>query len=270
MAVIDPGAGREALQAAIGERLVDMVINTHWHFDHISGNYLFPETELWMNPIEAEGFSDLRRVAEWFGVREVYGDSGVTEWIKKVADPNTPQTEFSPCYRHEWWLSTRSPDRTYSYDQEWQIGQARMIMVHAPGHTRGSCCPYFPDEGLVYTGDYDLTSFGPSCANVDGDFNEFIASARRIAQLDADWFLTGHQAGMLSRSEFRARLEDFLDIINKRQQHLIALLEAGVESKDIHQYGLLYPPEYQVDPCIYMWERVGVRKHLELLKTRSG
>lgn len=270
VAVVDPGAGPEALRAATADLQVDLVINTHYHFDHISGNYLFPDAQVWMNPMEVEAFPNLNRVGEWLGIQEIYGDSGVARWISGVASPHTSQGPFSPCNRHEWWLSTRTPARAYTYDQEWQIGNVRVIMVPAPGHTRGFCCPYFPDEGLVYTGDIDLTSFGPWYAGSDGDIAGFMASARRVAQLDAGWFLTGHQAGMVSRDEFLGRLERFLNVITERQERLVALLESGVEPEDIPDHGLLYPPKYQVDPWIAMWERIAVRKHLELLQASSS
>ncbi|MCF6093794.1 MBL fold metallo-hydrolase [Microaerobacter geothermalis] len=262
-AIVDPGAGPDALHSAVGERPVNLVINTHYHFDHISGNHLFPHAQIWMNPIEADFFPNLDRVAERLGIKEIYGERGVEEWKENVADPQTPQTQYSPSCRHEWWLSSRSPIHAYAYDIEWQIGQTRVVMVHAPGHTEGFCCPYFPDEGLVYTGDIDLTSFGPWYADIDGNIGDFIASARRIAQLDSDWFLTGHQAGMVSRSEFQIQLDRFLNIIGERHHRLIHLLESGVKPEEIHQHGLLYMPKYQTDPWIAMWERIAIRKHLE-------
>ncbi len=266
VAIVDPGAGPEALQAATAGRMVDIVINTHYHFDHISGNYLFSGARILMNPVEVEGFPNLERIGEWLGIREIYGKKGVADWISNVVNPHSRQTKFSPSNRHEWWLSTRTPASAYRYEQEWHIGRVRVIMVHAPGHTRGFCCPYFPDAGLVYTGDIDLTNFGPWYAGSDGDLNQFMNSARRIAQLDADWFLTSHQAGIFSRDEFQSGVERFLNIIYDRQERLVTLLEKGVQPEDIPRHGLLYSPKYQVDPWIAMWERIAVRKHLELLE----
>lgn len=265
-AIIDPGAGPGALLNAMGNRKADIVINTHYHFDHISGNYLFPNAKLYMNPIEVECFPNLSRIAELLGIEEIYGRDGVAGWLKKVADPNSPQTKFSPSNRHEWWMSTRFSADSYIYDNVWEIGKTRVIMVHTPGHTGGFCCPYFPDEGLVYTGDIDLTSFGPWYAGSDGNIEQFLASAHRVTRLDADWFLTGHQAGMVSRSDFIDKLENFLDIIHQRQKRLVSLLESGEQTEDIPNHGLLYPPKYQIDPWLAMWERIAVRKHLELLQ----
>jgi len=266
VAVIDPGAGVKALQAACEKKHVDLVVNTHYHFDHINCNHLFSETKLLLNPLEAACFSDLANVGKLLGIREYYGDNGVTAWIDNVKNPQTKQTPFSPSCRHEWWLSTRTNAGEYAYDQDWFIGKVKVIMVHTPGHTQGLCCPYFPDEGVVYTGDIDLTSFGPWYAGTDGDIDSFIQSARLIASLNADHFITGHQEGVFSRSEFQKRLDRFINIIEERQQRLIKLLESGVTPEDVPSHGLIYPPKYHVDPWVKMWEGITVRKHYERLQ----
>ncbi len=270
IALIDPGAGQGALLNATGNCRVNILINTHYHFDHISGNYLFPDAQLFVNPIEIDCFPNLKEVAKLLGIEEIYGREGTLDWIKRVSAPHSPQSEFSPSNRHEWWMSTRFSASPYSYDREWNIGKVRVIMIHTPGHTSGFCCPYFPDEGLVYTGDIDLTNFGPWYAGSDGSIEKFIASAYRIAQLDADWFLTGHQVGMITKAEFISKLDQYIDIIDKRNKRLNSLLESGIQPKELHQYGLLYSPEYQVDPWIYMWERITIRKHLELNSSKKG
>ena len=143
LAVVDPGAGSEALQAALVGKRVDLVINTHYHFDHINGNYLFPGARFLINPLEASCFPDLSRVGELLGIQEYYGESGLGAWIEGVKSPHSKQTPFSPSRRHEWWLSTRVNAGEYVYDREWFIGKVKVIMVHAPGHTKGICCPYF-------------------------------------------------------------------------------------------------------------------------------
>ena len=266
VAVIDPGAGVKALQAASEEKHVDLVINTHYHFDHINCNYLFSEAKLLLNPLEAACFSDLADVGNLLGIREYYGDKGVAAWIDNVKNPQTKQTPFSPSCRHEWWLSTRTKAGEYEYGQEWFIGKAKVIMVHTPGHTQGFCCPYFPDEGIVYTGDIDLTYFGPWYAGSDGDIDSFIWSAKRVARLDADHFITGHQEGIFSRSQFLRRIDRFINIIEERQQRLVKLLESGIALQDVPNHGLIYPPKYHVDPWIKMWESIAVRKHYEKLQ----
>jgi len=265
-AVLDTGAGPDALVKAKAERRVDIVVNTHYHFDHICGNYLFPDAVFYLNQLEVKCFADLSQVGNWLGIREIYGNKGVEAWLEKVATPGYSQCSYTPAHRHEWWMSSRVPAIAYDYDQDWQIGNVRVRMIHAPGHTRGFCCPFFPDEGLVYTGDIDLTDFGPWYFGSDGNIKDFIASAHRIAQLDVAWFLTGHQVGMCSRTHFLLKLDEYLAKIYKRQERLLDLLNSGISPEEIPAHGLLYPPKFQSDPWIAMWERIGVRKHLEWLR----
>ncbi len=303
-ALIDPGAGEEALSVALGPSAagaattpavagrVTCVINTHYHFDHISGNHLFPGVPVFLNEVERECFPNLEEIGSRLGIRQVYGDSGVADWIREVAaaanvtsdlgrpppggprashdghgpDPRAP---FSPAYRPEWWFSTRIPARAYPYG-EFAVGSVRMVMVPSPGHTAGFCCPFFPDEGLVYTGDVDLTTFGPWYAGADGDIDAFIRSARALLDLDAEWFLTGHQEGLLRRAEFAERLEDYLAVIDRRDRLVLELLDQGVRKAEPAVSGIVYPSRYHSDPWIRMWDVVATAKHVERVRRIVG
>jgi len=47
--VIDPGAGLELMKQVNDSVDVDLVINTHFHFDHIAYNYLFSRSKVYLN-----------------------------------------------------------------------------------------------------------------------------------------------------------------------------------------------------------------------------
>ncbi len=275
-AIIDPGAGEEAL-GVLG-RSATCLMNTHYHFDHIWGNHLFPGLPVLLNEVERMCFPDLEAVGRRLGVRQIYGEAGVAEWIAAVraaagaGEGGAPSAlgatsaPYSPAFRPEWWLSTRTPAGSYPYG-EYAVGSVRMVMVHTPGHTEGFCCPYFPDEGLVYTGDVDLTSFGPWYAGSDGDIDAFIRTARALLDLDADWYLTGHQEGLLTRDDFAGRLEAYLAIIDDRDDRILGLLAEGMPEAEVVRNGVVYPARYHGDPFVRMWETVAVGKHLERRST---
>jgi len=280
--LIDPGAGGEALRSAVGADSpradgiaadgaraggaagsgpVTTIINTHYHFDHIWGNHLFPEAELLLNEVERECFPDLEAVGTRLGIREVRGDRGVDDWIRAVSTGGRPQAPHTPAFRREWWLSTRRVAGTYPYG-EFNLGRVRVVMVHSPGHTAGFACPYFPDEGLVYTGDVDLTHFGPWYAGSDGDIDAFVRSARALLDLDAEWYVTGHQEGVLRRDEFAERLGTYLEVIEKRDRRILELLDSGVSPEEVAHHGIIYPARYHADPWVRMWDLIATRKHL--------
>ena len=284
--LIDPGAGEEALRHVVASAGgVDVIINTHYHFDHIWGNHLVPGARaVLLNEVERECFPDLRAIGARLGILDFYGEEGLAEWIRAVSssaspdDPTPgappsppvepalfpPPARYTPAFRREWWLSTRRPAETYPYG-EFALGRVRVVMVHSPGHTAGFCCPYFPDEGLVYTGDIDLTRFGPWYFGCDGDIDAFIRSARALLDLDAQWYLTGHEVGLVSKAEFAERLTAYLEVISARDRRIQELLATGAPPADLAQHGLIYPTRYHVDPWVRMWDAIGVRKHLECL-----
>lgn len=267
--IIDPGAGFNALRNGLGELQIDYVLNTHYHFDHISCNYLFAKAQILINPLEQEVLRSPQKVAGYLGIKEVYGEKGVIEWTKSISRPEAPQAPYSPAHRHEWWLSTGRVNGYYVYDEVLNFGTTRVRMYHAPGHTSGFCCPFFLDEGVVYTGDIDVTAFGAWYAGSDGDIDLFVQSARSILNLDANIFITGHQEGVLTRKVFEKRLSRFLGIIDEREERLAALLEFHPSLESILQAGIVYHPKYLADPWIRMWEIISIKKHAERLSRRG-
>ncbi|MBF7082428.1 MBL fold metallo-hydrolase [Desulfallas sp. Bu1-1] len=263
--VVDPGAGERQMRALKQNSPVDVVINTHYHFDHIYLNYLFDEAEIWINTEEANCFRDKWEIARRLGMYEVYGPAWVEQWIERVADPRTPLSPYSPMNRHEWWLSTSRVDREYGPGEVLDFGRTRAEVIGAPGHTRGFCYLYFPEQGVVYAPDVDLTPFGPWYGGSDGSIDLFLASARRLIDLEARHFITGHEKGVLTREEFVPRLEKYLDVIDQRDERILQMIREPATVEQVTREGPIYGKKYLVDPWIYMWAYLMVEKHLERL-----
>lgn len=62
--IIDPGAGTRCLGTCVDFPRVRFVLNTHYHFDHISGNHLFPNARVFINQKEFEVLKTREKVAE--------------------------------------------------------------------------------------------------------------------------------------------------------------------------------------------------------------
>ncbi|MFZ5597753.1 MAG: MBL fold metallo-hydrolase [Bacillota bacterium] len=264
--VVDPGAGPDILEGLKAGGPVDMVINTHYHFDHIVYNHLFSNSKIYINQVEGDCFRSKRELAGRLGMTAVYGEGWVRGWMERISNPGTPQSPFSPQNRHEWWLSASRVDGTYRWGEVFDFGSTRMEVIGAPGHTAGFSCLYFPEQDAVYTGDIDLTHFGPWYGGSDGDIDLFIDSARKIADLRAGTYITGHEAGSVSWDEFKQRLEKFLDIINIRDAKILAALSTGpMNRKELSSLGLIYDRRYLVDDWLRAWEELMVEKHLKRL-----
>jgi hydroxyacylglutathione hydrolase len=263
--LIDPGAGPGPLEKLKAETHVDIVVNTHYHFDHIAYNYLFDDAKIFINEREGGCFRKRQTIGLLLGLSEVYGDEWVDGWVERISNPDTKPSPYSPQNNHKWWLSSARIDGTYAWGETFNFGRVTMQMIGAPGHSHGFSCPYFPDYGLVYTADMDLTDFGPWYGGSDGDIDAFIESARKIAGLDAEIFVTGHEKGIVKKGEFTEGLATFLEKIGKRDEKILARLTEARTLDELSDMGLIYKKKFLVDDWIYMWNKIMMKKHLQRL-----
>ncbi|MDR1082038.1 MAG: MBL fold metallo-hydrolase [Deltaproteobacteria bacterium] len=95
-----------------------------------------------------------------------------------------------------------------------ELGDKILQIYLTPGHTPGSVCIHWPEEGILITGDL---IFARSFGRVDlagGDAKALIASIERMASLDhVETVIPGHGPSIVGRSQveknFRAIFELF-------------------------------------------------------------
>ncbi|MFX1450042.1 MAG: MBL fold metallo-hydrolase [Promethearchaeota archaeon] len=269
--IIDPGTNENILRNILKNNTIDIVLNTHYHFDHICNNFLFKKSKIFINEIESVCFIDRTNIPKKVGAYEVRGQQGIEDWLKYTKDPNSEQTPYSPSRNHKWYLSTKRLDGIYRNDQIFDFGTTEMKIIATPGHSEGFSCLLFSNESAIYTGDIDLTLWGPWYHGTDSDIQDFIDSANKIAKLNLDYFITAHEIGVLNREDFREKLREYLSIIDKREVKILNKLKNGpLNLAEIRDYGLLYGgPKFLVDPWVFNWETVGIRKHLERLEQKN-
>jgi len=268
-ALIDPGAGVRPLTQLKRRHHVDMVFNTHFHFDHIACNYLFDTSRILINDKEAPLLRDRREIPRVIGIEEVYGKGWADGWLERIADPATEKSPYSPQNNHEWWLSTGRVDGEYHWGEVLDFGKVRMHIMGAPGHSGGFSCMHFPRYGAIYVADLDLTPFGPWYGNTSGDIDQFIASCRTIEGVDAEYFITGHEMGVLGREEFRAGMDRYLAVIDERDKKILSLLSSPLSLEEVTRLGLIYGRRFHVDAWMYMWEFITIKKHLQRLERQQ-
>lgn len=267
--VIDPGAGKDLMMQIKDHVDIDLVINTHFHFDHIAYNYIFDQSKIYINDIESECYRDRKKILKHLGMTDYYGDDWAEGWLDRISRPDSVQSPYTPQNRHEWWLSTARVDGTYRWGDIMDFGTTKMEVIGTPGHSAGFCCLHFPNEGIVYTGDIDLTSFGPWCFGADGDMDQFITSAEIIANLNAETYVTGHEAGIVNRGDFQMALRKYIEIIAKREERILAALAEPISLEDLCSMGLIYGKKFLIDEWVHAWDSLTVKKHLDRLLIRG-
>ncbi|RFU65212.1 MBL fold metallo-hydrolase [Peribacillus glennii] len=246
--LIDSGGDPDALLEVNRQYGVELIVNTHYHPDHTRHNHLFRDAAKWINQIEFEKAQTIEGIARLNGVYQEWGPEGVEMWRK-----NLPQ---------DWVENLGGYSKSYEYEKEYSFGGVKVSFLHTPGHTSGLSCPYFPELGVVYVGDYDMTSFGPWYNGTDGSIDDFIESGNRLISLDADTFITGHQKGVFSKLDFQQAMESFLAIIQERDETIEQYVREGLTFEELTNVGIFYPKQTLDVPLLKTWERSGIRKHL--------
>ncbi|MHA1264336.1 MAG: MBL fold metallo-hydrolase [Candidatus Helarchaeota archaeon] len=270
-AIIDPGSNKTIYLELLRKNRITYVFNTHYHYDHIHYNYLFYRSKIFLNEIEAECFINPINILKHVGIYQIYGQKAIDDWLYYTKQINAPKTPYSPSRNHAWYLSTCRLNGIYKYDETWQLGETEFQFIHTPGHSGGFCCVLFPNEEIICTGDIDLTPFGPWYGGTDSNIDDFISSSYKIADLGLKYYVTGHEAGTLTADKFQVQLSKYLEIINQRDEKILAFLEKSPQTlADLTQLGLIYGgAKYLSDPWVYAWEQVTLLKHLERLERKN-
>ncbi|WP_251552342.1 MBL fold metallo-hydrolase [Neobacillus muris] len=249
--LIDTGADPQALLDLDHEYGVELIINTHYHPDHTLHNHLFKDTVKLINPKEYETALTIEGVAQLNGVYQEWGEKGVELWKKSLPEA--------------WSKNLGEISGAYEYETEYAFGDVKVHFLHIPGHTSGIACPYFPELGSAFVGDYDMTTFGPWYNGSDGNIEDFIRSGNRLLELDCHTYITGHQKGIFTKQEFKQAMEKYLAVIDHRDQLIEQYVLKGLDFNELTSIGIFYPAHLLEGPILKTWERSGIRKHLKRL-----
>ena len=138
---------------------IDLVINTHEHFDHISSNAYFH------CPIASH---------RWSAVKIQHTDELIIKGRKWGVDLSDLRINI--------WLEDRNI---------LDLGHVFLKVVESPGHTSGCICLYEPFQHYIFTGD---TLFQGSITNIyeSGSISEYINSLQIINTLKIKEFYPSH------------------------------------------------------------------------------
>jgi len=140
---------------------VDVIINTHFHEDHILNNYRFPASEIWAHPLDAPGIRSRFAFLNMYGFDAFNAAAIGEDFVDSIQ------------------LQQSSVHRFIEDGQILDFGATRVHVLHTPGHTPGHCCFYFEEEDLLFSADIDLSSFGPWYGHLCSSVPDFIRSIQR-------------------------------------------------------------------------------------------
>ena len=152
-AVIDPSLSEDSLIEKIEDKNVKYILITHGHYDHIGGANLVKEktgAKIVVHKEDEEMLLDSKKN---------YGDN----------------TE--PVYA----------DILVEDGSELMLGNAKITVLHTPGHTKGGVCYIFEDDRIIFSGD---TLFRLTAGRTDlygGNARTELMSLAKIGELEGDY-----------------------------------------------------------------------------------
>lgn len=261
-ALLDCGAGIPVFDYLKQEHEVRDIYLTHYHLDHTWGIHLFSEASCWINAYDVHKLSGLDEIARANGYYAIFGEAEAKKWMREER-PGTGQQEKG---KIAWSRTIGVANSVYPYDREIEMAGTKAIMLHAPGHCEGFCCPYFPEHGVLFVGDFDLTAFGPWYNNADSDIDDMIESAKRTLQVDASHYVTSHQKGIVPRDEYRQSLEKYMSIIDRREERILQAVRQGLSVDQLIYLEVFYlQKNVQQTPRLLTFEKMGIAKHFKRL-----
>ncbi|MFD9036333.1 MBL fold metallo-hydrolase [Streptomyces sp. NPDC059567] len=146
------------------------------------------------------------------------------------------------------------------------LGGGRTVtVVHLPGHTTGHSGFLVEPDGFLFLADIDLTSFGPYYGDINSSLVDFEASLRRCRDIDARWYGTFHQKGVIEgATEFRRRLDVYSSVVERRDATLLAFLREPRTLEEVVAHRLVYRPHVE-GPQVAPVERRTATQHVERL-----
>jgi len=109
---------------------------------------------------------------------------------------------------------------------ELRVEGATLRAVYTPGHARDHLCYYLLEEKAVFTGDVVLGA-GTTVIPRDGDLGDYLASLRRLLELDLEVIYPAH--GPAIRDPY-VKINEYLAHRALREQQILEGLAAGLRS----------------------------------------
>jgi glyoxylase-like metal-dependent hydrolase (beta-lactamase superfamily II) len=203
--LIDPGSDRDRLAAIRENPGVDEVWLSHFHEDHFLHLDLFDDLPLFAHPLDAPAMTSLDTFMDYYGPPI----EDRPEWVRFM-------TELFR-YRPRPLPRPLEPGRR-------DLGGVTVDILLTPGHTQGHLSFWFPEEKVLFLGDYDLTPFGPYYGDMASDIDQVEKSVARLKTLPAQVWLTSHEQGVFSEEPGEA-WDRYLGVITIREARLLDLLD---------------------------------------------
>lgn len=183
------------------------IINTHYHADHVYGNYLFPEAQIISHRLCRQNLAQ------------------VTDQQLRKIKSDTPGLDD---------VKLRVPTIVFDNEMGIHLGNRSLRLIHLPGHSPDGIGIYVDGDRILFSGDAVM----PLPYFAGGDHATLKRTLLRIIDLKPENIIQGHGDTLL-RGEITATLQRQLDYLNcveglakkavRKRKSMKSLREIGLE-----------------------------------------
>lgn len=243
--LIDAGMG--ARQLAPARKMgIDVLILTHCHIDHRLTRREISDVPVWCHAKDAIYLKNRELFFKAMGLKR----SGLKLSPLFDVDPDVLEIPI---------------DHELMEGEKIDLGGLTLETLHTPGHTPGHISFFIPEHRLLFSGDLDLTRFGPFYGHDFASIDDILSSIERLKRVNSKIVATGH-AQPVSEG-IPDRFDEYANVIHQRDQLVLDGLD---EPRSLHAFEgrHLFYRVYPDFPELIRWfELVHIEKHLKRLQT---
>lgn len=142
------------------------------------------------------------------------------------------------------------------------LGGATLEFVYTPGHTLGSMCVYYREQGALFTGDTILGSGTTVISPDHGDMGDYLRSLEKLLGYQVRAIFPGHGPAV---NQPRAKIQELIAHRLEREGQVLDLFKGGRRTVDA-LLEAIYP---ELDRRLHDTARNQIRAHLIKLE-REG
>jgi len=249
--IIDPSSSLQKLTDLKQKDGVDQVWLSHWHEDHFRYLNLFADCPLRISEKDFPPLTDIDVFLDWYNIKET---DIRAFWKQEMLENFNYLPKQDACFIQD--------------DETIDLGSLLVQVVATPGHTPGHLSFFFPDEEILFLGDYDLTSFGPWYGDVYSSIEQTIESIHRLKAILARRWIASHSTGLFEENPGKL-WDNYENVIYQREERILEFLNNPKTLEKILSAWLIYGKPREPKEFFEFNERVLLGKHIEYLERRG-
>lgn len=246
--LIDTGISPKRIKRLKKQFPITKVFFTHWHEDHISGNYLFKDAEFYCHSKDKSPIENVEKMIPLYNVK------------------NTPVEDELNSLIHMLRMRNIEIGTLIEDNDIFNIGDLlKLKVIFTPGHTAGHCAYYELNSKIAFLGDIDLTKF-PYYGNIDASLIEFEESIAKIKSLDVNVVITGHRGIIEGKKQIDEEIEKYKSILYARDERILTYFSERsrpIKLDDYRKSNIIYRKYSAFKDFEIIAELLMIEKHLE-------